>query len=181
MSILCAFWFPLPTVANESLSLSLSLSSPLRPNSKDEMCNFYIMYYTINDARKLVDDSCWTRPAPSMKFPAKLPPLHSNAMTPPDHAEDEQKEVTSIPIPISRSNSNTLPMSTSAPHHSQDHGTLPPPPPPHSGFGLVLSEDWPLNSFSIPKIAIGQVTAAAVDAAGDLHVLHRGPVTWEYE
>ena len=44
---------------------------------------------------------------------------------------------------------------------------------------LVPAEDWPLNGVSIPGIALGQVSAVAVDHEGFVHILHRGPVVWD--
>lgn len=189
------------------------LSASHRPNGDDEMCNFYIMYYTLNNVRRLAYDRCWSKPPNDMHFPAKLPPLPSYATPPPDHVGGEQGE-TRIPNSGSDANSSTGSDSSMGPDSGNrpysdsgtgadsstgsnsdsstgfdsNSGTLPAPSvsvlpviPPRSGPGLVLSEDWPLNGIAIPEIALGQVTAAAIDAAGDLHILHRGHVTWDYE
>ena len=47
-------------------------------------------------------------------------------------------------------------------------------------LGLVPAEDWPLNGVDIPGITLGQVSAVAVDKEGHVHVLHRGPVVWDF-
>lgn len=53
---------------------ALSLHSS---DSEDEMCNFYVMYYTDNDGRSLVDDECWSSAPESLHFPNIEPPLTS--------------------------------------------------------------------------------------------------------
>ena len=45
---------------------------------------------------------------------------------------------------------------------------------------LVQSEDWLLNGVDIPGVTLGQVSAVAVDKEGSVHILHRGPVVWDY-
>ncbi len=47
-------------------------------------------------------------------------------------------------------------------------------------LGLVPAEDWPLNGVDIPGMTLGQVSAVAVDKEGHVHVLHRGPVVWDF-
>ena len=47
-------------------------------------------------------------------------------------------------------------------------------------LGLVPAEDWPLNGVDIPGVTLGQVSAVAVDKEGHVHVLHRGPVVWDF-
>ena len=67
----CKQRFPL----NELLIFLLCI---YRPDTKDEMCNFYIMYHTENDGRSLTYEDCWD-PAPShVHYPPLpvLPPSH---------------------------------------------------------------------------------------------------------
>ena len=47
-------------------------------------------------------------------------------------------------------------------------------------LGLVPAEDWALNGIDIPGVTLGQVSAVAVDKEGAVHILHRGPVVWDY-
>ena len=153
------------------------------------MCNFYIMYYTTNDNTALLDDSCWSIPPANVHFPATLPPLPSHSS-----GEDEESDSHShVGFQSTQALSWTPTSIPDSPPHDSNSGTPPaplvPPQSPSSmesdpsspGSGLVLSEDWPLNGYPIPEVALGQVTAAAFDANGYLHVLHRGPVTWNYE
>ena len=75
---------------------------------------------------------------------------------------------------------------------SSTHGDTPTNPSPHSRFfegdsdiefesvGLVPAENWPLNGVDIPGVTLGQVSAVAVDKDGSVHILHRGPVVWNY-
>ena len=50
------------------------------PNSEDEMCNFYIMYYTANDGHSLIEDDCWNIAPKSVHYPPLpvLPPSHNS-------------------------------------------------------------------------------------------------------
>ena len=54
---------------------TLTPSRSHSPDSEDEMCNFYIMYYMDNNGRSLVDDDCWETPPRSLVYPDTLPPL----------------------------------------------------------------------------------------------------------
>ena len=47
-------------------------------------------------------------------------------------------------------------------------------------LGMVPAEDWTLNGIDIPGMTLGQVSAVAVDKNGFVHILHRGPVVWDY-
>lgn len=47
-------------------------------------------------------------------------------------------------------------------------------------LGLVQAENWALNDVSIPGSTLGQVAAVAVDNEGNVHILHRGQVVWDY-
>ena len=50
---------------------------------------------------------------------------------------------------------------------------------------LVLDKGWALNGLSgdetkaVLGVALGQVSAVALDAQGNLHVLHRGSHIWD--
>lgn len=171
------------------------------------MCNFYIMYYTSNDDISLISNYCWAPPPSRLRFPA-LPPLpvaatpsqeeeeegtHSHSdmgdhkglhphlrpvspgLAPPTTPLLPRKQLsvttTVSPPPIA---TTVAPPPIAA--------TVAPPPitttlPPAVGT-LVQAEDWPLNGFPIPTQTLGQITAVAIDSAGDVHILHRGPVTW---
>lgn len=162
------------------------------------MCNYYLMYYTENDNRKLTKDSCWSSPPRTLHFPAELPPLpvsssqhhhhgmepvHSHhmetpppvvtppppAVTPPPPAVTPPPPVVTPPPPAQVSTvPRTVAAATTTTTTIAPVGTL------------VQSEDWPLNGFPIPAAMLGQVTAVAIDGAGQLHMLHRGPVVWDY-
>ena len=59
---------------------------PHRANIEDEMCNFYMMYYTLNTATPISPDGCWS-PAPSwLKYPVPAP------FTPPTHHHHDDEE-----------------------------------------------------------------------------------------
>lgn len=47
----------------------IGISVIFSANSEDEMCNFYIMYYTLNDGNRLTSDECWEEAPPSLTFP----------------------------------------------------------------------------------------------------------------
>ena len=49
------------------------------------MCNFYIMYYMVNNGRNLVDDGCWNGPPSTFHFPE----LHIPEPVPSDGMETE--------------------------------------------------------------------------------------------
>lgn len=170
------------------------------------MCNFYIMYYTTNDGIQLADTSCWGPPPSWLHFPSNLPPLPT-AATPTDEEEvdgahshntdmeDHHPHPSSlITLPPSLPPETTPPLPP--PRELPSPGELPPsrevtpprelPPPattvvPPAPDDLVQAEDWPLNGFPIPTQTLGQITAVAIDGAGDVHILHRGPVTWDLE
>ena len=153
------------------------------------MCNFYIMYFTKNDGKHLYQDYCWSKPPTSLHFPAKLPPLPVRHAASDDDDDEEHRHSHSH----SHSHSHAqLPASTTQLPTTQTPPTtdfIPPltskPKPgkvsPPGRHKLVLSEDWPLNGVDIPDAAMGQVSAVAVDTKGGVHVLHRGPVTWDFK
>ena len=170
-------------------------------DSEDEMCNFYVMYYTVNDGKKLYSESCWQRASSSLVYP-ELPSLTTPTTTPTtepvvttDASEgngEEDNYECSKPIPPGSGNSRCINSTTSIPIPST---TTPEPNPstPSRPFfeggsndleskplGLVQAEDWTLNGVDIPGITLGQVSAVAVDKEGSVHVLHRGNVVWDY-
>ena len=189
------------------------------------MCNFYIMYYTENDGRKLYSNECWQNaprsliypPLPSLTTPTATPTTESPISTESSaggdngHEEEVDNYECSKPIPPGTSNShcvNTTTTTTTTTGHipvptttipirEPYHQTPPPnasttPPSPSTPFyeggsdtefeslGLVPAEDWPLNGVDIPGITLGQVSAVAVDKEGHVHVLHRGPIVWDF-
>ena len=159
------------------------------------MCNFYIMYFTKNDGKRLYQDDCWSNPPRSLRFPANLPPLLSHT-TPTDIEEEDLHSHShghthqtmihtgrpSSALPTDSSEMLNIPKSSVMPK-SDEVTTVPKlsGEPSHSGRQLFLAEDWPLNNLVLPDNAVGQVSAAAIDAEGTLHVLHRGPVTWDFK
>lgn len=60
---------------------------------------------------------------------------------------------------------------------------------PDGKFDVVPAEDWPFNGVDQPIVdaetgrggALGQVTSVAVDADGNVLVLHRGPRVWDFK
>ena len=211
----------------------VSLISSCSPDSEDEMCNFYIMYYTENDGHHLSHDSCWSPAPSSLHYPTlpSLPPPthihhHENVDEGGEDGQQDDNYICASPVPPgpppricrpvttptnttpSLSASSSSPPSTPPP--STPPPSIPPPstPPPNTpppttavqetpgqffegkasppspegsqtGAELVPAEDWPLNGVSIPGIALGQVSAVAVDHKGFVHILHRGPVVWD--
>lgn len=145
------------------------------------MCNFYFMYFTKNDGKSLYEEECWSSPPRSLHFPTKLPPLPSHPANREQNEEEEehhhhshahQTNHASLPSRVTTSNFAepvTSPVLSSS-------GNF---PSRLSSRKMFPSEDWPLNGIDIPDAAMGQVSAAAVDASGGVHVLHRGPVTWD--
>ena len=190
-----------------------------RPDSEDEMCNFYIMYYTANDGHGLRRDTCWDRAPHGLRYPDHLPPLP--AITSPveedhdhthhhdggnnegvgnkegDDEEDEYicpktippgnpslcpKPTPQIPIPTNPSTTTDsswitreeVSPSTGVPFFEGVGNQQP------VDLGLVQAENWVLNDVSIPGTTLGQVSAVAVDNEGNVHILHRGHVVWDY-
>ena len=186
-------------------------------NSEDEMCNFYIMYYTENDGRRLYSNECWQNaprsliypPLPSLTTPTATPTTEPALSTESANSGNGHKEVDNYecptPIPPGASNGHCVNITTTTSHipvppttipirepdHQTSHNT-PTNPSPSTPFyeggsdaefeslGLVPAEDWPLNGVDIPGITLGQVSAVAVDKEGHVHVLHRGPVVWDF-
>ena len=58
---------------------------------------------------------------------------------------------------------------------------------PDGEFDMVPAKDWPFNGVDQPRVdaetgrggALGQVASVAVDAEGNVLVLHRGPRVWD--
>lgn len=170
--------------------LHSSASGLLRLKSEDEMCNFYVMYYKSNDGVNLISSSCWAPPPSSLHFPA-LPPLP--VATKPSHEEEGTHSHSDMghhdhgvthPQPKPVPSGPTPPAAPLPPREQLPVTTVAPPIPvalPPAVGGLVQAEDWPLNGFPIPTRTLGQIVAVAVDSAGDMHILHRGPVVWNYQ
>lgn len=143
------------------------------------MCNFYIMYFTENDGQALYQQDCWSSPPRTLHFPAKLPPLPSH------HASGESEEEGQHHHSHTHQTTHASTPSRATTTHFEEPFTLPVPSASDSSRShvshqkLFPSEDWPLNGMNIPDAAMGQVSAVAIDADGDVHVLHRGPVTWD--
>ena len=171
------------------------------------MCNFYIMYYTANDDHRLYSRECWSEAPQSFVYP-RLPSLTTPTApptTPPIVTTGASEEGDTYecpkPIPPGSGNSRCINTTTTA-------GPIPGPatstqiPNPDSNspespsspthffeggdnlalktLGLVQAEDWLLNGVEIPGVTLGQVSAVAVDKEGSVHILHRGPVVWDY-
>ncbi len=154
------------------------------------MCNFYIMYYTANNGRDLYQDDCWSPPG-DLLYPSVLPPLpqlvshtehhHHGGMGGNEEQEEDKKEQEkdkdykcSVPIPPGDP-SKCPPIATTSPPFIEGVAS-----PDSTPIGLVEAEDWILNKVSIPGHTLGQVSAVAVDADSNLHILHRGSVQWDY-
>ena len=185
------------------MSPSISVVFQCSANSEDEMCNFYIMYYTSNDGRELYSKECWMAATKSLVYP-RLPSLTTPTVPPIVTTEDSVGEDTyecPKPIPPNSGNSrcinNTATTSPIPVPHSTTQipntGSTTPEPtlnPVHffeggddivsTSLELVQAEDWLLNGVDIPGVTLGQVSAVAVDKEGSVHILHRGPVVWDY-
>ena len=190
-------------------------------NSEDEMCNFYIMYYTGNDGRSLYSNECW-RSAPSSLVYPQLPSLTTPTVPPtatPTTApiisteiESSEKEdgyecpkpippgsgnsrcinntaTTPIPVPPTTTQIPSTSFNSPEPVDQTGHTTMVPSNPyfergnnlESKPLGMVAAEDWALNGIDIPGMTLGQVSAVAVDREGSVHILHRGPVIWDFE
>ncbi|XP_064390589.1 peptidyl-glycine alpha-amidating monooxygenase-like isoform X2 [Halichondria panicea] len=163
------------------------------PDSEDEMCNFYIMYYTANNGRGLYADDCWDPPR-GLTYPSTLPPLpvlvsssepHHHHSMGGDKDEEDKDDDYKCPVSVPPGNPSRCPVPTTAPPTT--HPPITPPPfiegvaaPPPTLLGLAQAEDWALNKVSIPGRTLGQVSAVAADGDGNVHILHRGSVKWDY-
>ncbi len=159
------------------------------------------MYYTANNGRGLYEEDCWGSPG-DVSFPSVLPPLpqlvshtephhhHGGMGGNEEHEDDEQyeedggnkehqeddKDDYKCPVPLPPGNrSKCLPPVTTPPPFIE--GVVSPGSAP---IGLVEAEDWVLNKVTIPGKTLGQVSAVAVDTQGNVHILHRASVQWDY-
>ena len=177
-----------------------------RPNTEDEMCNFYIMYHTENDGNPLRSNDCWM-PAPSLVHYPPLPTLppspgshhHHDHSTMADGSDDD----IDITLPedkekIGENEDDYMCPSSIPPAQvpSQCLKTTPINQPPQvkdkgdetQHLTMVPAEDWPYNGVDYPSIGtvsgkvevLGQVTSVAVMTDGSVLVLHRGPRVWDY-
>ena len=163
------------------------------------------MYYTLNTDHSLELDECWSPAPKSFQYPTlpKLPPssqttpthdhghthMHEEHGKPKENEEDEYLCPQSVPpgLPnkcleqVPDSTTNEASESTTTPEHPSTITVEEGEVSNFAELGLVPAEDWELNGVDIPGMALGQVSAVAVDKDGAVHILHRGPVTWDGE
>ena len=137
----------------------------------DEMCNFYLMYYTDNNGVGMQEDECWNKAPHSLIFPDSDPVLpthgasfgshnhtHHSHTHIPDH-NDEPVEVTDgVPVAM---DTTVIPR----------YWPLP-----------VVDQSWPFNNgFNkyVEEFSLDQITAIDVDEEGNLHILHRAGRKWD--
>ncbi len=151
------------------------------------------MYYTANNGRGLYADDCWDPPR-GLTYPSTLPPLpvlvsssepHHHHSMGGDKDEEDKDDDYKCPVSVPPGNPSRCPVPTTAPPIT--HPPITPPPfiegvaaPPPTLLGLAQAEDWALNKVSIPGRTLGQVSAVAADGDGNVHILHRGSVKWDY-
>ena len=202
------------------MSVCMPFHSICSSNSEDEMCNFYIMYYTTNDGRSLYSNECWESAPRSLIYPQlpslttpTVPPTVAPTTAPVVTTEIESNEeedtyecpkpvppgssdsrcvniTATTPIPVQPATDPIPKIETNSPESFDQSSstTLVPSHPFFEGgnslssnhLGLVPAEDWALNGINIPGVTLGQVSAVAVDKEGAVHILHRGPVVWDY-
>ena len=142
------------------------------------------MYYTANNGRALNSDDCWDRPH-GLTYPSTLPPLpilisssephHHHGMGGNEEEEEDKDDDYKCPNSVPPGDPSRCPVPTTPPPFIE--GVASPAP---SLLGLAQAEDWALNEVSIPGRTLGQVSAVAVDSDGNVHILHRGSVVWDY-
>ena len=124
-----------------------------RPDTDDEMCNFYLMYYTANTGAHTFDNDCLVdkESGPAVPFP----PAVAQASTPP-----------TPPSPASMVNGE-----------GEGHHVMTPPPLELASDWYLngLEGDAAKHFLSF---TLGQVSGVAVDGNGDVYVLHRGSRVW---
>ncbi|XP_064610137.1 peptidylglycine alpha-amidating monooxygenase-like isoform X2 [Liolophura sinensis] len=131
--------------------------------ANDEMCNFYIMYYT-DSTSGMTSGMCSRNNLPSL---VKQIPADSDKSLPPNPVMDE----------IAKGHHHHHGMTGGHDHPSggREGGTQLTPGPPASEdlTAMVPAPDWPEHD-----IIIGQVGGVATDKDGNLYVFHRGKRIW---
>ena len=121
-----------------------------RPDTTDEMCNFYIMYSTANNPTAVTDASCSQPAQQSLVFPEE------------EEKEEEEEEEDDYECP-----SAVPPLDwqkKEAKLQVDDHWSL----NGVSGNGAM----------SVLGLSLGQVTAVQA-RKGHVYILHRGIVNWD--
>ena len=137
----------------------LCLILNIRSDTSDEMCNFYIMYYTTNDDKDLSINTCLI----GRNSPFHLPPVET----------------------VSTKSKTTPTTSTTTPVTPMIKPTKPPMSLSNNPPKLEMSDGWILNGMKgkdtspILSVTLGQVSAVQVDSHGDVLVLHRGSRAWD--
>jgi peptidylamidoglycolate lyase len=113
-----------------------------RPDTEDEMCNFYIMYHTQNDGRPLARENCWDEAPLGIHFPPLpvLPPSqlshsHHHHHSPMGDGPDDDAIEIIAPNPITSPGKETTSPSLSRGKvdkviEEEDHYMCPSPIPP---------------------------------------------------
>ena len=113
-----------------------------RPDTEDEMCNFYIMYHTQNDRRPLTRENCWDTAPLGIHFPPLpvLPPSqlshsHHHHHSPMGSGPDDDAIEIIAPNPITSPGTETTSPSLSRGKDNQvieeeDNYVCPSPIPP---------------------------------------------------
>ena len=142
------------------------ISSSYSPESSNEMCNFYIMFYTDNNGRKISDPVCYETPD------FKLPSL-SDFIT-------QEENTSSIDTNNEDSNQETTPtVTTPTPLTHPTHKTSP---------VITLAKDWRMNYLNSSSsingllgVQFGQVTGIDVDSNDLVYMFHRGNHVWGFK
>ena len=130
------------------------------PESSNEMCNFYIMFYMENNGKKLDSYFCYEAPPPSFKFPNLSQFTTSEENVSSTHAHEETHTHDATPT-------------IATPIHS-----VPPT--------ITLAKDWEMNflnaSLGIDEslgVHLGQVAGISVDEDNHVYMFHRGDHEWD--
>ncbi|XP_025077135.1 peptidyl-glycine alpha-amidating monooxygenase-like isoform X2 [Pomacea canaliculata] len=126
----------------------------------DEMCNFYIMYYS-NSSSKEPGGECYTNQLPLL---ASMLPADSDVPLPPNPLLDEEAH--------GHHHHAGMTMTTSAEGGSTPSLFEASTVEPLSG-PLQFQSEWPAES-----VRVGQVGGLATDKQGNVYVFHRGTRIW---
>ncbi|XP_003388865.3 PREDICTED: peptidyl-glycine alpha-amidating monooxygenase-like [Amphimedon queenslandica] len=135
------------------------------PESSNEMCNFYIMFYTDNNGRKISDPVCYETPDFKLPSLSDFITQEENTSSTDTHNEDSNQETTPT-------------VTTPAPST----------PPTHKPSAIItLAKDWRMNYLNSSSsingllgVQFGQVTGIDVDSNDLVYMFHRGNHVWDF-
>ena len=128
------------------------------------MCNFYIMFYTDNNGKKISDPICYE--TPDFEFPSLSDFItqEENSSSAHTHNEDSNQETTPT---------LTTPTPLTTPTHK-------------ASTVITLAKDWRMNYLNTSKsingllgVQFGQVTGIDVDSNDLVYMFHRGNHIWD--